>query len=159
MMHGREKSDLAIRAKKPANKAGPPAAEWAEQRAGTEGNTGQPRTRRTQSRESVSQGLGRVRYAARRRKKEKFTALWHHIYNPNRLHEVYWAVNRSSAASSGTNSGLANSQARPVFNACANNTCASSRSAGPPPSRCLAWSSNVLTVMSGIRVRTASSPR
>ncbi len=61
MMHGPEKSDLAIVAMKPANKAGQPAAEWVEPRAGTEGNTGQPRTRRTQSRGSVSQGLDRVR--------------------------------------------------------------------------------------------------
>ena len=41
MMNGPEKSDSAIRAKKPANKAGQPAAEWVEQRAGTKRNTGQ----------------------------------------------------------------------------------------------------------------------
>ena len=41
MMHGLEKSDLAIVATKPANKAGRPVAEWVEPRAGTEGNTGQ----------------------------------------------------------------------------------------------------------------------
>ena len=40
-------------AKKPANKAGRPAAERVEPRAGTKGNTSEPRTRRTQSRESV----------------------------------------------------------------------------------------------------------
>ncbi len=79
MMNGPEKSDSAIRAKKPANKAGQPAAEWVEQRAGTKGNTGQPHTRRTQSRDSVSQGLDRVRHAARQRKKERFTALLHHV--------------------------------------------------------------------------------
>ena len=65
MMNGPEKSDSAIRAKKPANKAGRPAAERVEQRAGTKGNTGQPHTRRTQSRGSVSQGLDRVRQAVR----------------------------------------------------------------------------------------------
>jgi hypothetical protein len=65
MMYGLEKSDSAIRAKKPANKAGQPVAEWAEQRAGTKGNTGQPHTRRTQSRDSVSQGLDRVRHVCR----------------------------------------------------------------------------------------------
>ena len=65
MMHGQEKSDPAIVAKKPTNKAGRPAAEAVERRAGAEGNTGEPRTRRTQSRESVSQGLERVRQAAR----------------------------------------------------------------------------------------------
>ncbi len=48
MMHGREKSDLAIVAMKPANKAASAAAEWVEPRAGTKGNTGQSCTRRTQ---------------------------------------------------------------------------------------------------------------
>ena len=47
MMNRPEKSDSAVRAKKPANKAGKPAAEWVEQRAGTKGNTSQPHTKRT----------------------------------------------------------------------------------------------------------------
>ena len=64
MMHGREKSDFAIVAMKPANKAGQPAAEWVERRAETEGNMVEPRTRRTPSRESGSQGLDEA--AARR---------------------------------------------------------------------------------------------
>ena len=64
MMNGPEKSDFAIVAMKPANKAGQPAAEWVEPRAGTKGNTGQPHTRRTQSRGSVSQGLDRVRHVS-----------------------------------------------------------------------------------------------
>ena len=38
MMYGREKSDPAIVAMKPTNKAGRPAAESAERRAGTKGN-------------------------------------------------------------------------------------------------------------------------
>ena len=59
MTHGLEKSDSAVVATKPANKAGRPAAEWVEPRAGTKGNAGQPHTRRTQSRCSVSQGLDR----------------------------------------------------------------------------------------------------
>jgi RNA-directed DNA polymerase len=61
MMHGHEKSDPAIVAGKPANKAERSAAELVEPRAGTEGNAGQQSTRRTQSRESVSQALGRIR--------------------------------------------------------------------------------------------------
>ena len=76
MMHGPEKSDLAIVATKPANKAGAPAAEQGEPRAGTEGNTGHPRTHRTQSRASVSPGLDRVRQAARLRKKESILHPW-----------------------------------------------------------------------------------
>ena len=64
MMHEPEKSDSAIVATKPANKAGRPAAEPVERRAGTEGNTGQQSTCRAQDRESVSQALDRVRQAA-----------------------------------------------------------------------------------------------
>ena len=95
-MNGPEKSDSAIRAVKPANKAASAAAEWAEQRAGTKGNTGQPHTRRTQSRDSVSQGLDRVRHAARQRKKEKFTALLHHV-TIDLLRDAFLALKRRAA--------------------------------------------------------------
>ena len=74
MMHGRGKSDSAIVAVKPTNKAeGPPAArpveekhaaEPVERRAGTKGNAGQQSTRRTQRRSSVSQELERIRQEA-----------------------------------------------------------------------------------------------
>ena len=96
MMNGPEKSDSAIRAMKPANKAGQPAAERVEQRAGTKGNAGQPHTRRTQSRGSVSQGLDRVRHAARQRKKEKFTALLHHV-TIDLLRDAFLALKRRAA--------------------------------------------------------------
>ena len=88
MMNGPEKSDSAIVATKLANKVQPSAersagesyaAEPVERRAGTKGNAGQQRTRRTQSRESVSQALERIRKVAKERKKEKFTTLLHHI--------------------------------------------------------------------------------
>ena len=88
MVHGHEKSDPAIVAVKPANEAEtameqstavPTAAESVEPRAGTEGNADQQSTCRTQSRASVSQALERIRKVARERKKEKFTALFHHI--------------------------------------------------------------------------------
>jgi len=64
---------------KPANKAERSATELVEQRAGTEGNADQQSTRRAQDRISVSQALGRIRHAAKQRKKEKFTSLFHHI--------------------------------------------------------------------------------
>ena len=79
MMHGHEKSDAAIVAVKPANKAERSAAELVEPRAETEGNAGQQSTCRAQSRVSVSQALERIRKVARERKKEKFTALFHHL--------------------------------------------------------------------------------
>ncbi len=79
MMHGNGKSDPEIVAVKPANKAERSATELVEQRAGTEGNADQQSTRRAQDRVSVSQALGRIRHAAKQRKKEKFTSLFHHI--------------------------------------------------------------------------------
>ena len=78
-MNGQEKSDPAIVAGKPTNKAERSAAEPAEPRAGAEGNADWQSTRRAQDRESVSQALTRIRQAARLRKKEKFTALFHHL--------------------------------------------------------------------------------
>src|SRR6516225_1012868 len=89
MTNGHEESDLATVAVKPANKvepsaaersaAEPTAAESVEPRAGTKGNADQQSTRRTQSRVSVAQVLERIRKVARERKKERFTALFHHI--------------------------------------------------------------------------------
>ena len=65
MKYGQEKSDLFIVALKPANKPGRLGAELVEPRERTEGNTGEQHTSRTQCRVSVSQGLERVREAAR----------------------------------------------------------------------------------------------
>jgi RNA-directed DNA polymerase len=89
MMHGHGKSDFAIVAVKPANKAEqfaaeqsaaePTAAEPVERRAETKGNADQQSTYRAQSRASVSQALERIRRVAKERKKEKFTSLLHHI--------------------------------------------------------------------------------
>jgi RNA-directed DNA polymerase len=79
MMHGREKSDLSIVAGKPANKLKPMSAESVERREGAKGNTDELHTRQTLSWESVFQGLDRVRQTAKVRKKERFTALFHHV--------------------------------------------------------------------------------
>jgi hypothetical protein len=61
MMYGHEKSDRAIVAEKPANKAERSAAELVERRAGTEGNADQQSTHWTQSQARVSQALERIR--------------------------------------------------------------------------------------------------
>lgn len=95
-MHDREKSDSAIVARKPTNKAGRPAAEPAERRAGTEGNASQQSTCRAQNRESVSQALDRVRQAARLRKKERFTALSHHL-SIDLLRMAFFDLKRNAA--------------------------------------------------------------
>ena len=106
MTHGHEKSDFAIVAVKPANKAAPTgaeqsvagqaAAEQVERRAETKGNADQQSTRRTQSRASVTQALERIRIAARERKKERFTALFHHI-SIDLLEEAFYELKENAA--------------------------------------------------------------
>jgi RNA-directed DNA polymerase len=105
-MNGREGSDpntVAIREsapsahrKKPTNKAGRPAAEPVQRRAGTEGNVGQTDTLRTQGRAGVTHGLDRVRETARARKKEKFTALLHHV-TVGRLERAFFELKKDAA--------------------------------------------------------------
>jgi hypothetical protein len=69
MMHGRGKSDFAIVAVKPANKAEQSATEPVERRAETEGNAGQQSTYWAQSQVNVSQALERIRRVATRNQK------------------------------------------------------------------------------------------
>src|SRR5713226_5291093 len=96
MMHGRGKSDEAIVAVKPANEAEPSAAEPAEPRAEAKGNAGQQSTRQTQGWASVSQALERIRQIAKERKKEKFTALFHHV-SLDLLEEVFFELKGNAA--------------------------------------------------------------
>jgi RNA-directed DNA polymerase len=99
MMHEREKSDTAVVAVKPTNKAGASiaaAAEPVEPRAGTKRNAGEQSTHRTLSRVRVTQALDRVRQAARPRTKEKFTALLHHL-SINLFREAFLALKRDAA--------------------------------------------------------------
>ncbi|SIO31037.1 hypothetical protein SAMN05443247_03803 [Bradyrhizobium erythrophlei] len=97
MMYDHEKSDPAIVAVKPTNKAGQPAAELVEPRAGAEGNVSQQSTGRAQYRGAVSQALERIRQAVRQRKKEKFTALFHHV-SIDHLAEAFSELKENAAA-------------------------------------------------------------
>jgi RNA-directed DNA polymerase len=111
MMHGQEKSDLAVVAGKLPNKAGKPGAEAMEPtlrsgtlacanrtlgRAGAKENAEHRYTRRTQSRESVLQSLDRIRQAAMRDKRTVFTALLHHI-TPELLDWAFFQPKKSAA--------------------------------------------------------------
>jgi len=79
MMDVQGKSDLPIVPLKPSNDAAVAAAETGEGRGGAKGNAVQGGTRQTQGWESVSLALDRIRDAARRDRREKFTALLHHV--------------------------------------------------------------------------------
>jgi RNA-directed DNA polymerase len=96
MMHEHEKSDAAIGAEKLANKVERSAAESVEQRAAAKGNEDQQSTRRAQDRGSVSQALERVRQAARQTRKEKFTALFHHL-SAAMLRTAFFALKKDAA--------------------------------------------------------------
>jgi RNA-directed DNA polymerase len=96
MMNEPKKSDPIKVAEKPVNKAAQAGTESAERRVGTEGNTHQQSTNRTQGRASVSQALERVRQVARTRKKERLTALLHHV-SIDLLRLSFYAIKRKAA--------------------------------------------------------------
>src|SRR5579863_8593239 len=96
-MNGREKSGPAIVAEKSTNEAERSGSEPMEPRAGTEGKAIQQSAFRTQRRLDASQALERIRQAARRNKKERFTALLHHV-TAERLEEAFRAIAKDAAA-------------------------------------------------------------
>ena len=98
MMNGRGKSDNPIVPAKLPNKAEEPAAEAMEGRGLAKGNSPERNALRTQGRESALSALERVRQAARKDKKKRFTALLHHIYDVERLRAAYLEVKRGAAA-------------------------------------------------------------
>jgi len=97
MMHGDGKSDIAIVPEKRPNKAEEPAAEAVEGRAVAEGNSGERNMPRTQGRQGMPSVLDRVRDAARRDRKLRFTALLHHVYAIEQLRTAYYALKREVA--------------------------------------------------------------
>jgi group II intron reverse transcriptase/maturase len=96
-MDERGKSDGLVVPGKPSNKAGQPAAEKVEGRGPAEGNPLEGSAGRTQRRETVSTALERVRQAAGRDRRQKFTALLHHVYDVERLRKAYRGVNPKAA--------------------------------------------------------------
>jgi group II intron reverse transcriptase/maturase len=96
MMHDQKKSDLSILAVKSMNNDEKSSAESMERRERAEGNAVENYMCRTPSRESVYQGLDRVRQAAKANKKEKFTALLHHV-DVDLLRSAFYGLNRDAA--------------------------------------------------------------
>ena len=98
--HDPGKSDRSILPKKLPNNAHPPAGKAAEAVEGrdlTKRNSPQSDTSRTQSRiNDVPSGLERVRQAAKRDKKTRFTALMHHV-TPARLGAAFEHIKPQAA--------------------------------------------------------------
>lgn len=95
-MHASGESDEQVVPAKRSNKEERTSAESVEGSCSTKGNTEEAHTLRTQSRERVSQGLGGVREAARRDRKQKFTALLHHV-TVDLLRDSYSSLKRQAA--------------------------------------------------------------
>lgn len=95
--HG--KSDSLIVPKKHPNKGSCKIrpAEGVEERRLAEGNSIMWNRSRTQSRGILQNKLNRIRQLAVNDKKMQFTALWHHVYNVDRLREAYYGLKRSAA--------------------------------------------------------------
>jgi group II intron reverse transcriptase/maturase len=83
---------------KPPNTAGPPAAEAVEGSERAKGNSPEDHDARTQRRVIASNGIERVRQAARGNRTQRFTALLHHVYDVERLRAAYFALKRDAAA-------------------------------------------------------------
>jgi RNA-directed DNA polymerase len=98
-MNGNGESDRPIRPEKLPNDGGgaPHPEEEVEERCRTEGNSMQRNRDRAQHRASLQQALDRIRQAARKDRKQRFTTLWHHVYNINRLREAYFGLKHNSA--------------------------------------------------------------
>ena len=97
-MHGRGQSDGFVVPEKSSNKDVEQAAERMEGRRPAEGNSDEQNVLRTQGRQGATSALERVREAAARDKRQRFTALLHHVYDPQRLHAAYRAIERHAAA-------------------------------------------------------------
>lgn len=96
MMDGRRKSDSPIVPEKLPNKVPLGMAEAMEGRGLTKGKPLEQNTLRTQGRESVPSVLERIREVVRRNKEERFTALFHHVYDVDRLREAYFGLKRQA---------------------------------------------------------------
>jgi group II intron reverse transcriptase/maturase len=99
-MHGRGKSYKAIRPGKRANKGGGALqpAELVEERALTKGNPPHRYRIRAQERAVLQQAEERIRQIAQGDKEVRFTSLWHHVYNIDRLRQAYFNLEPKAAA-------------------------------------------------------------
>jgi RNA-directed DNA polymerase len=97
-MNDRGKSDSSVVPGKLPNKAGQPAAEAVEGRGLAKGNSLEGKALRTQGRDGAYSSLERVREAATKDRKQRFTALLHHVYDVDRLRSAYRVLKRDAAA-------------------------------------------------------------
>ena len=96
-MNGPGQSDRPVVPTTSPNNAERSAAGEIEGRGLAKGNPSQQNAPRTLRRDSARSALERVREAAERDKKGRFTALLHHVYNIEHLTAAYYALKRDAA--------------------------------------------------------------
>jgi len=96
-MNGRGKSDGCVVPEKPPNKDAAASAEAVEERHPAKENSSKQNRSRARIRQDLQSALERVRQAAKRDRKQKFTTLWHHVYDVDRLREAYCALTPKAA--------------------------------------------------------------
>src|SRR5256884_2398594 len=97
MTNGPGKSDRPTVPGKSPNNARQPAAEGMEGKGLAKGNLLEQNASRTPSRKDAPSALERVRQAAKKDKQLRFTALLHHIYNPETLRVAYFSLKKEAA--------------------------------------------------------------
>ena len=97
MTNGFGKSDRPTVPEKSPNKAGQAAAEGTEGRGLAKGNLPEQNASRIQSRSNALSALERVRQAAAKDKKLRFTAFLHHIYNLDTLRMAYFGLKKEAS--------------------------------------------------------------
>ena len=96
-MNERGKSDRPEVPRKSPNNARATTTKGMEGRGLAKGKTHQQNALRTPRREGAPSELERIRQAARRDRKLRFTALLHHVYQPEALRTAYLALKRDAA--------------------------------------------------------------
>jgi len=76
----------------------PSSAKGAEGRESAKGSPGQQNRVRTLRWDALQQALERIRQAAKRDRKARFTALWHHVYSIDCLRKAFLSLKKESAA-------------------------------------------------------------
>jgi RNA-directed DNA polymerase len=98
-MHGCRVSDNSrVPRRRPNNvKHSEHTAEVEEGRELAKGKTVEQNRVRTQRRSALPRALDRIRAAARKDRAMRLTALWHHVYDLDRLREAYYGLNREAS--------------------------------------------------------------
>ncbi len=99
-MNGGGKSDKPVVPGKLPNKGSgaPMLAEGVEERGLAKGNSVRQNSPRAQERKRLQSALDRIQQKAAEERELRFTTLWHHVYDKERLRESFLTMKRKTSA-------------------------------------------------------------